>query len=135
MKKVLSVFCFFFAVALGCNGDNQRFANRVLQRVNGAKSLLQERDISSESVTDFTQTVEAEISRMGKYDDDDTITALIGLCKGYVKVAKALWQYKTKPTEEGDEYLRSWANCDTFWAGIIIPEMNKQSDPRWKFER
>lgn len=135
MEKVLKVFCFFFAIALGCNGDNYRFANRVLQSVNRAKSLLQKSGISSESITTFTQTVEAEILRMKKCSDDDTIAALISLCQGDVTVAKALAQYAIEPTENGAECLRAWANCDTFWAGIILREMNKQSDPKWKFER
>ena len=135
MKKVFGFWGFFLAVMLGCNGDNCRFANRVLQSVNRAKSLLQKSGISPESITAFTQTIEAEIFRMEKYGDDDTIAALISHCRGYVAVAKALSQYEKKPTEQDAEYLRAWANCDTFWAGIIIREMNKQSDPKWKFER
>lgn len=139
MKKILSIVgsC-FIATTIYLSG-NPRSISRITQSVNDEKKTLMLQGISTESVVVFKQGMQKNIRLMSALlkdrQSDDKIELLINSYKDDIEIAETLETYLTNPTEQKARYLREWANSDSFWAEMIVPEMNKQIEQRFKFNK
>ena len=124
MKKVVKNFCFFIAVTISCYGGHERIADRVAQ----AKEILAQKGINAVSAAEFKEEMLRIISRLPKEKK-----ALISMYESESVLPEILLSYSTEPTDKSAEILRAWVATDNFWAEIIVPEMNKQSEPRYRF--
>lgn len=132
MKKILEIFYFLVLIVVSCNADNKRIASRIAQEVGRVKQILKQEGITDISVADFKRRMNEVADRMPQMSKGKLHAAV------YRKEAilpETLLKYSTHPTDEEAEFLRSWASTSTFWAEIIIPEMDKQLDPRYKFNK
>ena len=133
MKKIINIVYFVFSTTI-CWCGQDRIANRMDQRVSIEKKLLQQKGITQESVASFITNMKKIVSAISDDTASDKLFLQKEIYKSEIDIVNCLLKYQGTPTEKDANFLRSWANTSTFWAEIIIPEMDKQSDPRYKFD-
>ena len=114
-----------------CYGD-ERAIQRQLYR---AEQTLKASGISKESVTKFKAKMAELIEVLNSFPKYEG-AELAAICEIESNVSEALLRYSINPTERDAACLRNFAMGDLtfFWADMIAQEMDKQPDPRFKFE-
>lgn len=139
MKKILGIVSSCFIATTIYLSGNPRSISRITQSVNHEKKTLMLQGISTESVAVFKQgmqkNIELMLALLKDRQGDDKIELFINSYKDDIEIAETLEDYLTNPTEQKARYLREWANSDSFWAEMIIPEMNKQIEQHFKFNK
>ena len=135
MKKMLNIVCFVFATTIcwGIQGEQDRIARRIDRKVSSVKNLLREGGITQKNATSFITNMKKIIKEISTKPASDKLFLIQGDCESEIDIVRCLLNYQSNPTQKDASCLRDWANTSTFWAEIIIPEMNKQSDSRYKF--
>lgn len=132
MKKILNIVCFVFSTTI-CWCCQDRVASRIAKRVSTEKKLLHQKGITQESVACFLANMKKIVAEIPDETTSDKLFIRSNVYKSEIDLVSRLLKYQDAPTEEEANFLRSWANTSTFWAEIIIPEMDKQPDSCYKF--
>jgi|GEM_PF-5334047 len=133
MKKIINIVYFVFSTTI-CWCGQDRIASRMDKRVSIEKKLLYQKGISQESAAYFITNMREIVSEISDETASDKLFLQKEVYKTEIDIVNCLLKYQGAPTEKDANFLRSWANTSTFWAKIIIPEMNKQSDARYRFD-
>ncbi len=140
MKKILSIISSCFITTAICCGDGVHVVSRLAQKVNNEKRLLKQKGISDESVALFKENMGKILKHVlssfekGSIDKRSKLR-LVSNIQSDIDLIERILRYEVFPTEEDAKELRAWANSSTFWAEVIIPEMNKQIEQRFKFNK